>query len=181
MTREAGAGGRKTRRAGEMGFLIALFAPVWSRFERAGTPIVSKQLNRGTVTSLKCRSHPRRGPKPARLTKEKRKRWRRRVFRPTDQGPHRPIALSPFRPFAAPSPIICHLSAALPTACLILESHFIKPLAAMSSSSQTLDGIEIRGPIAENFSEILTPDALRFVARLQREFNGRRKELPEWH
>ncbi len=50
----------------------------------------------------------------------------------------------------------------------------------MSSSSQTLDGIEIRGPIAENFSEILTPDALRFVARLQREFNGRRKELLEW-
>ena len=49
----------------------------------------------------------------------------------------------------------------------------------MSSSSQTLDGIEIRGPIAENFSEILTPDALRFVARLQREFNGRRKELLE--
>src|SRR5258708_27726569 len=49
----------------------------------------------------------------------------------------------------------------------------------MSSSSQTLDGNEIRGPIAENFSEMLTPDALRFVARLQREFNGRRKELLE--
>src|SRR5580700_5315572 len=49
----------------------------------------------------------------------------------------------------------------------------------MSSSSQTLDGIEIRGPIAENFSEILTPEALRFVARLQREFNARRQELLE--
>src|SRR5258708_17501014 len=38
----------------------------------------------------------------------------------------------------------------------------------------------MRGPTAENFSEILSADALRFVARLQREFNGRRKELLEW-
>src|SRR5258708_27332539 len=83
-----------------------------------------------------------------------------------------------YRPAAVQS-VICHLSFSRPTACLRLESHFIKPLAAMSSSSQTLDGIEIKGPIAENFSEILTPDALRFVARLQREFNGRRKELLE--
>src|ERR1700752_3225923 len=49
----------------------------------------------------------------------------------------------------------------------------------MSISSQTFDGIEIRGPVPEPFPEILTPDALRFVARLQREFNGRRKELLE--
>src|SRR5215469_7150730 len=49
----------------------------------------------------------------------------------------------------------------------------------MSLSSQTFDGIEIRGPVPEPFPEILTPDALRFVARLQREFNGRRKELLE--
>ena len=104
MTRQAGAVGRKTRRAAEMWFLIALFAPVLSRFERAGTPIVSKQLKRGTVTNLKCRSHPRLGSKPARLTKEKTKLWARRVFRPTDQGPHRPIALSPFRPFALSQP-----------------------------------------------------------------------------
>ncbi|MGA7128055.1 MAG: malate synthase A, partial [Chthoniobacterales bacterium] len=56
---------------------------------------------------------------------------------------------------------------------------FTKPIAAMSLSSQTFDGIEIRGPISDPFPEILTPDALRFVARLQREFNGRRKELLE--
>src|ERR1700751_3243410 len=49
----------------------------------------------------------------------------------------------------------------------------------MSLSSQTFDGIEIRGPVPEPFPEILTPDALRFVARLQREFNGRRIELLE--
>jgi malate synthase len=56
---------------------------------------------------------------------------------------------------------------------------FVKPIAAMSLSSQTFDGIEIRGPILEHFPEILTPEALRFVARLQREFNSRRKELLE--
>src|SRR5246127_1094371 len=49
----------------------------------------------------------------------------------------------------------------------------------MSLSSQTFDGIEIRGPVPKPFPEILTPDSLRFVARLQREFNGRRKELLE--
>ena len=49
----------------------------------------------------------------------------------------------------------------------------------MSLSSQTFDGIEIKGSVPEPFPEILTPDALRFVARLQREFNRRRKELLE--
>ena len=49
----------------------------------------------------------------------------------------------------------------------------------MSLPSKTFDGIEIRGPVPEPFPEILTPDALRFVARLQREFNSRRKELLE--
>src|ERR1700683_1292577 len=49
----------------------------------------------------------------------------------------------------------------------------------MSLSSQKFDGIEIRGQVPEPFPEILTPDALRFVARLQREFNSRRKELLE--
>src|ERR1700739_4314871 len=49
----------------------------------------------------------------------------------------------------------------------------------MSLPSKTFDGIEIRGPAPEPFPEILTPDALRFVARLQREFNSRRKELLE--
>jgi malate synthase len=49
----------------------------------------------------------------------------------------------------------------------------------MSLSSKTFDGIELRGPVPEPFPEILTPDALRFVARLQREFNSRRKELLE--
>src|ERR1700756_428971 len=72
--------------------------------------------------------------------------------------------------------VICHLSFSRPTACLITET---EQLAAMSLSSKTFDGIEIRGPVPEPFPEILTPDALSFVARLQREFNSRRKELLE--
>ena len=74
------------------------------------------------------------------------------------------------------SSVICHLSFSQPTAFLITET---KQLAAMSLPSKTFDGIEIRGPVPEPFPEILTPDALRFVARLQREFNSRRKELLE--
>jgi malate synthase len=38
-------------------------------------------------------------------------------------------------------------------------------------------GIEIKGAMAPRFNEILTDEALAFVAGLQRAFNGRRKEL----
>jgi malate synthase len=38
-------------------------------------------------------------------------------------------------------------------------------------------GIEIKGPIQPRFDEILTPAALGFLARLQREFNSTRKDL----
>jgi malate synthase len=38
------------------------------------------------------------------------------------------------------------------------------------------EGIKIHGEMALGFEEILTPDALAFVAKLQREFGGRRKE-----
>lgn len=40
-----------------------------------------------------------------------------------------------------------------------------------------MGSIEIKGAMASRFDEILTPDALDFVAMLQRAFNGRRKEL----
>lgn len=39
------------------------------------------------------------------------------------------------------------------------------------------EGIEIRGPITAEFAEILTPDAIAFVATLVRAFAGRREEL----
>jgi malate synthase len=70
------------------------------------------------------------------------------------------------------------LSFVIPAARCLFDIE-TKSFAAMSLSSQTFDGIEIKGPVPEPFPEILTPDALRFVARLQREFNGRRKELLE--
>ena len=38
-------------------------------------------------------------------------------------------------------------------------------------------GIEILGPITADYSEILTPEAVAFVARLQRAFGARRNEL----
>jgi malate synthase len=37
--------------------------------------------------------------------------------------------------------------------------------------------IQLQGPDAREFDEILTPDALEFVAALQREFGGRREDL----
>lgn len=37
-------------------------------------------------------------------------------------------------------------------------------------------GVEIRGRMAASFEEILTPDAVAFVAKLEREFRGRRAE-----
>ncbi|HEY8552088.1 MAG TPA: malate synthase A, partial [Thermaerobacter sp.] len=40
-----------------------------------------------------------------------------------------------------------------------------------------LDGIEVRGPLRERYDQVLTPEALAFVARLQREFNPVRKQL----
>src|SRR6266436_2812229 len=49
----------------------------------------------------------------------------------------------------------------------------------MSAIQQNLDGIEIAGPLSENFREILTPEALQLVAKLHRSFNARRQELLE--
>ena len=40
-----------------------------------------------------------------------------------------------------------------------------------------VEGVEIRGPVEGRQEEILTPEALAFVAGLQRRFGGRRREL----
>nr|BFE87938.1 hypothetical protein GCM10020093_105390 [Planobispora longispora] len=40
-----------------------------------------------------------------------------------------------------------------------------------------MDGVEITGTSQDRFDEILTPEALAFVAALQREFGARRLEL----
>jgi len=48
----------------------------------------------------------------------------------------------------------------------------------MSTSTPIgVEGVEVLGPISPRFAEILTPDALRFVAALARRFEPRRAEL----
>ena len=48
----------------------------------------------------------------------------------------------------------------------------------MSVSAQSIvEGVEITGAISPEFAEILTPEAVAFVAKLQRSFNGKREEL----
>src|SRR3989440_303083 len=41
----------------------------------------------------------------------------------------------------------------------------------------TVEGVEVHGPDLEQSDEVLTPDALEFVAALHREFNATREEL----
>jgi malate synthase len=41
------------------------------------------------------------------------------------------------------------------------------------------EGVEVLGPMAEGYEKILTPDALAFVAELERRFGARRRELLE--
>ncbi len=49
--------------------------------------------------------------------------------------------------------------------------------ASTGSGTVTPEGVEIRGPLLDRFAEVLTPDALAFVARLHREFNPTRERL----
>ncbi|MBX7256532.1 MAG: malate synthase A [Candidatus Hydrogenedentes bacterium] len=44
-------------------------------------------------------------------------------------------------------------------------------------SALKAEGIDVRGPVPHEFAEILTPDALRFVAELARAFDERRLQL----
>ncbi|MBX7181199.1 MAG: malate synthase A [Bacteroidia bacterium] len=45
------------------------------------------------------------------------------------------------------------------------------------STSTTVQGVDIKAALSPDYLEILTPEALQFVAELHRKFNGRRKEL----
>ncbi|HEX4925294.1 MAG TPA: hypothetical protein VFV50_14465, partial [Bdellovibrionales bacterium] len=40
-------------------------------------------------------------------------------------------------------------------------------------------GVKILGPVSAAHQQILTPDALEFIAKLQRQFNSRREALLE--
>src|SRR6202030_428588 len=50
---------------------------------------------------------------------------------------------------------------------------------AKASCSPLASGVEVLGEITPAFSEILTPEALAFVAKLQRQFGARRKQYIE--
>src|SRR3954453_23768422 len=41
----------------------------------------------------------------------------------------------------------------------------------------TVSGVEITGPVEGDFEQVLTDDAIAFVAELHRRFDGRRREL----
>ncbi|HLP52031.1 MAG TPA: hypothetical protein VK154_14180, partial [Chitinophagales bacterium] len=45
------------------------------------------------------------------------------------------------------------------------------------ATAPIISGLEISAPISDSFSEILTPEALSFVVKLQRAFNKRRLQL----
>ena len=47
----------------------------------------------------------------------------------------------------------------------------------MTTSKHSLQNLEIKGEITPEFAEILTPEALNFVATLVRAFSDRREEL----
>ena len=47
----------------------------------------------------------------------------------------------------------------------------------MASTRQGTEGVEFTAPIPDELAEVLTPEAVAFVAKLAREFTGRRDEL----
>ena len=51
--------------------------------------------------------------------------------------------------------------------------------APQTTSLSFADGIQVIGPMAPGYNEILTPEAMAFVTTLNRTFNGRRIALLE--
>jgi malate synthase len=47
----------------------------------------------------------------------------------------------------------------------------------MAQTRQYAEGVEFTAPIPDEFAEIVTPEAVEFVAKLSREFNGRVEEI----
>src|SRR5258708_26020636 len=45
------------------------------------------------------------------------------------------------------------------------------------STAPSVEGVEITGTVTPAYGEILTPEAVTFVAKLSRAFEGRRQEL----
>src|SRR2546421_5073623 len=52
-----------------------------------------------------------------------------------------------------------------------------RSIPPMTTQSSKTGEIEIVGPVTAEFAQVLTPDAMKFVATLVRTFSGRREEL----
>src|SRR5438874_7468517 len=52
-----------------------------------------------------------------------------------------------------------------------------RSIPPMTTQSSKTGEIEIVGPVTAEFAQVLTPDAMKFVATLVRTFAGRREEL----
>ncbi|UCG11384.1 MAG: malate synthase A [Deltaproteobacteria bacterium] len=50
-------------------------------------------------------------------------------------------------------------------------------MGTLTAHRPSLEGVEVLGEVTSEFSEILTPEAMKFVAKLQREFGERRQAL----
>src|SRR6266852_6089672 len=59
--------------------------------------------------------------------------------------------------------------------CLMKDTE--RSILPMTNQAGFPEGIEIKGPITPEFAEILTPEAMSFVATLVRAFSDRREEL----
>jgi malate synthase len=56
-------------------------------------------------------------------------------------------------------------------------SYICIKLKDMSELTRTMEGVEINGELKSGYDEILTPEAIAFVVKLHRSFNGKRKDL----
>src|SRR2546429_9516015 len=64
-----------------------------------------------------------------------------------------------------------------PPTCRQPERRKRRTTMSTSAPRNVPDGMEIRGPVTPEYDDILTPEALAFVAKLERAFRDTRAEL----
>src|SRR6266516_4178997 len=77
---------------------------------------------------------------------------------------------------------ICHITEPYATItdkgiCVFNAERITSPMTTNKAVTHYAEGIEIKAPVSAEFAEILTPEALSFVATLSRAFETRREEL----
>src|SRR6266498_4347543 len=61
--------------------------------------------------------------------------------------------------------------------CVFNAERITSPMTTNKAVTHYAEGIEVKAPVSAEFAEILTPEALSFVATLSRAFETRREEL----